>query len=390
MSKIISTPAGIVKPGVPNLFGRSSPLDYGHLAKVHDELGVEAMESQIRERVDFVGAPFDFSGWSRSNNNFHTREDAVLGFMTDTQTHVAMEAEYQLYRTSKWMRIFPVKSNIPFGAKTVQYQVYDLAGEGTFIDEAGSSIQYVSVKRESPSYNLRYAGVGVKYSLHELEAAAYGGTSLNPLLMRAAMRGANKHMERAWFQGIANEGSDWARGLINQATTGSNAVGISTASSKTWDSTSDAATAAAILEWVGKLIDDLQDDEEVVGTALTGRVLLLLPPTQYKILRRRPLSNTYVNRGIWSYVEENNTWTSDASGTLELMKLSELKGAGASSSDRAICGLFNEEVLEVATSRMPTPRAPQLDDLMVKIPIDYKFAPLYIKRPFAFRYGDGI
>ena len=349
MSSISTSEGGvtiITERGVPNLFGRSSPLDYPHLEKIHDKLGPEAMERQIALREkECGGRQLQFKRWAKSANDFNTREAAILGFITDSQTHLAMEAEYQLYRTSKWMRLLPTKTNIPFGAKTVQYQVYDLAGEGKFIDDDGSNIEYVSVKRESPSYNLRYAGIGVKYNFHELESAAFGGTALNPLLMRAAMRGANNHMEKAWFQGLKNQGTEWSKGLINLATTGANKVGLGTASTSTWDGASP-LTAPNILEFIGLQIDDIQDDQEIVGNALQGRVVVVLPPTQYKIIRRRPLSETYPNRSIWSYVEENNTWTSDNSGTLEIFKMSELIGAGASSSDRMIVGLFTEEIME--------------------------------------------
>lgn len=375
----------ILKRGLPNPFGRTSPLDYTHLAKIHDDEGVEALEAYIAERVALTGKQFRFDEvrkYDRTNE-----EAASLQFVTDNQTHLVIEAEYWLYRKAQFMDIIPMKTDVEFGATAVQYQVYDLAAKGDFVDEPGSSINYASVTKNSPSYGVRYGATGVKYNLHELAAAAFGGTNLNPLLMKAAMMGANKHIEQAWFRGLNRRGADWSRGILNQST-GANGISRTSVSTQ-WDA-STPETALNILETIQTSIDRVQDDEGVVGTNLDGTVLVLLPPSQFKIVCRRPLSETIPNKSIWEYVEEKNTWSKRTNGSVMVKELVECRGAGQGGTDRMMTGLFSEETVEGCITRPPTPRAPQLHDLEVKIAFDYAFAPIYFKRLFPFNYTDGI
>ena len=368
-----------------NIFGRTSPLDWAHMAFVHDHFGPEEMEVQIRLRERMVGKPLQLP--DRQYDLVSNKDASILGYVTDNQTHLVMEAEHWLYRKTKYTELIPVKSDIPFGTQAVRYEVFDRSGEGDFLDEGGKSVNYVSVDRRSPSYSLRYAGIGVKYNYHEMAASMLSNSALNPKLMQAAVEGAIKQMQRAWFEGLANEGGAWRYGILNQPTNPNvdNHVSLTTSTDGAWSGAS-AATPHQILEVVQSTIDRIQDDEEIVGGQLQGTLCIVMPPSLRKIIKRRPLSESYPTRSIWSYIMENNTWPDGFD--VKLMQLAECKGAGVGGTDRILSGVLTDDVLEAAVSRMPTPRAPQIVEAEVKILLDYAFAPVYTKYPIALDYLD--
>ena len=386
MSDIIST-----NPQY-NLYGRRSWQSYSLFKDFANQHGEQAAVQFVGSIFEMYGkeANFNMSG-SRIGQSFTSDSAQALNFLTDSLTHIDLEAKEQAYAMpNRYLRLFPIKMGIPRGANRVQFTLYDYAGKASVVDNTGN-FPIANIIRKADSTPLLTSGVSLQYTLDELEAALFQGVMLEPTSVKAAAMALRNYKEDTWIKGDSQLDTEWKRGIINQPTSGTDKVELLTALSTAWDATSPPSPLAIAYNILDAITHLIENSGEVIGSTLVGDIVVGLPTKQHSLVHNRPISGENPSVKIVDFVKNSNVWTSYyPSGNIVFESIRELKGAGASNADRMVVYLKSEDVLfggiVIDNERLEV----QKTGTMFKIPIRQRISPLYVCTPEGIVYQDGI
>ncbi|MDE0004401.1 MAG: DUF2184 domain-containing protein [Rhodospirillaceae bacterium] len=372
-----------------NLFGRKGPDDYEHLRDLGKAQGERAVREELERRAAFFGLPIDWECLGRASRS--GGDDALVTIATNNLQFAYMAQEEALYRGIRFEDFVPLKEDIPLGAESARLDVWDFSGEGGFLDEMGKNINTASLSVDSPTVPLRSGGMYTIYTREQMEGAAYAGIALSEGGMKASIRGSLTHMERVALTGVGWPGY---RGVINQATTGTGAVSLTTSTLGTWTATSSAATPKQIRKQVQESLRRLiANSNEIIGTQLRGEVAILLPMSHFDLISEEPLMESNPVKSIWDWVMEKNACTGRGVGPVKAYSVSELAGAGGTENapkDRMITMLKDNMICEMPVVLRPTTLTLEHDAYCFKYPVYYRFGPFWLKRPWGMDIVDGI
>lgn len=252
------------------------------------------------------------------------------------------------------------------GATSVEYEVMDQVGMGRRISPSGGDIPYADVASARVNMPVANGGIGYRFFTEELRNAAFSGRPLPMKRMMAAQTGWRRHMNVVALQG---EAASNFTGLFNNA-------GVTSAnrpSGAVWD----AATADTI-------ISDLQAGLNAVKVATKDndyptRVAMPISSLQRMQIPRSTNSDTTVQE----FMERTNPG-------LKFVSCDELATLGSGSTKRVV---FFNPIDENMVLHLPMPQrflAPQFQDLEIKIPGEYKYGGLNIRRVKSCYYMDGV
>ena len=376
-----------------NLYNRRSWKSYAFLRKFAEQHGEQAAERYCASVFDQYGQNVSFAmNGSKIGQSFASDTAQSLNFLTDSLTHIDLEAKEQAYAMpNRYTRLFPLKMGIPRGANRVQFTIYDYAGKASVVDNSGN-FPVANVIRKADSTPLLTHGVSLQYTLDELEAAQFQGVMLEDKSVKAATLAMRNYKEDTWIKGDSQLDTEWRRGIINQPTTGTNGVETLTALTTAWDASSSAPTPLAIAYNIMDAVTHLiENSGEVIGSTLIGDIIVGLPTKQHSLVHTQPISAENPSVKIADYVKSSNVWSSYyPGGNIVFESIRELKGAGASNADRMVVYLKSEDVLfggiVIDNERLQV----QQTGTMYKIPIRSRISPLYVCTPEGIVYQDGI
>ena len=96
-------------------------------------------------------------------------------------------------------------------------------------------------------------------------------------------------------------------------------------------------------------------------------------------------------RSVMRAVREDNPWTERTGSQVMFRSVSELDGAAATTGrDRMITAVKDDRVFEMGVSIMPRVIEVMSKGRYICAPVEYKFSPLFWKRPSVVRYRDDI
>ena len=150
---------------------------------------------QLARRVVRDSAALQEAGW---------REDAgeTLLFASMLK-HVVARAVPTLYVPNMVRKTFPVDNSVPAGASTVALRRFEDKDDDTFgqLSAQADDIAEVTIQGSEDVYRLASFARGVRYSLDELEAAAFANVPLSTELLAALNRSAERVFERVSLEG---------------------------------------------------------------------------------------------------------------------------------------------------------------------------------------------
>lgn len=379
-----------------NLYGRRSIQEYQFIRDMQERLGERATQEFVTDLAAQYGqssVEFTMSG-SRVGQSFVSDSAQSLNFLTDSLTHIDMEMREQQYlAANRWQRFIPVMRGIPRGANRIQFTIFDYAGKARPVSHDGRDFPAVNAIRTVDDTPLLDNGVAVQYTLPELESAQFQGISLNDKGMRAAAMAIANYREDTWFSGDSTLDGDWTHGLVNQPTTGTDKVILQAASGNAWDASSPPTSLAIANQMLDGIIRIINDSNEIIGTQITGDIIIALPTTQFGIVHTRSVSTDHPEKSIATYVKEMGEaiWQAYAPGNQVMFQpLRELAGVGASSSDRMLIYVKSDDILfgsiVIEAEKLEIERTGTL----YRCPIRARMSPLYVARPGGIYYRDGI
>jgi hypothetical protein len=363
---------------MPDIFGREVS-DYQHLQRIQANNMLDAHFSQLRAR----GRDHNFNALPTITNpvqvpvNDIEAQAQALSFVTNNFQAIQAQIEEILYtdfRLDEWV---PIITNVPEGAKSYSYRVMNKYGRGKFIDNPGKSANPATVSLQNVPYGLSYGGIIPSWSIEDLRNAAFAGISLDTETIQAGTEGCMDHIE---IIGLSGDTAEGFTGLINNAS-----VSVSSSLKTIANMTADEMVAFV----QGLATNLISSSEEVFGRTLKQGATLYLPVAQAGLIKNTKLADD-ASKSVWDYVSTQNLWTEYTGNPLKMAIVAELKDAGVGPSDRAIFGLNNDRVMEMA---MPfAPRAINTIQVSygVEVPMEYKISGLNVKRPGGLAYIDDI
>lgn len=259
-----------------------------------------------------------------------------------------------------------ISTSAPEGATTVEYEIVDYVGMGKRISPSGTDIPYADVAQTRVAMAIANGGIGYQYNTEDLRNASFNNRPLPTRKLRAALMAWRRHMNRVALLG---EPTSNFTGLFNNA-----AVTVANRpSGAVWD----AASADSIIADITAGITAIQ----VATVNNDSPVKIALPIASYGILLK-PRSTTS-DTTILEFLQRTRPG-------LEFYAVNELATMGVGPSKRMV--FFNPTDDNMVLHLPMTVRflAPQFEDLAIKIPGEYKYGGLNVRRPLTMYYMDGI
>lgn len=235
----------------------------------------------------------------------------------------------------RWREILPIV-NTPPGLDRITYRIEDVTGDVEPKTVGDTDVPYVGVSTEEFSNKVVAKGLGYKYTVMELQRAAFAGVPLQDRYQRSVIRGYDKNIDKTMFNGDASEGLE---GLINHTgVTNFQAAAPASGTDKTWagaDKTNDEKLA----DIRGMLTQIATQSQENYNSDRTEFVLLL-PRVPYDALNQRMAAGT--DTTLLEFILSNRKY-----GIVDIKVIPDLAGVGIGSTDLAIMmPLMDREVAE--------------------------------------------
>ena len=313
-----------------------------------------------------------------------SQDQQSVGYLTNNVLSIQTLIEeilYTLYRLPLYVHI---NTAIPDGARFYGIRVMDRVGHAQRLSAPGFEAPSATASESLVTQPIHWYGLDGEYSIDELRGAMMAGTPLDVKVIEAAVMGTLETMEAVGLTG----GGYAEKGLTNLATSGTDSVTLTTQAS---NMTFSDLTAPQIRDLInGRISNVISSSKETLGRNITTGMTVYLPGEQYDLLTTKYIGDN-AERTLMKSIMEDNPWTHFTKGSaINIERVLELEGAGASSSDRMIVALKDERVAEMGVSI--SPRVLRILDKgrTVCAQIEAKFSPLFVKRPSTIQYVDAI
>lgn len=308
----------------------------------------------------------------KSNNPLHLDANETVFFEKELEYVKSRTYDAKLAEL-KGLSLIPVSTEAGSGADRITYRRYRGVGFAKIIADYAKDFPRVDVFGEEASVKVKGIGDSYGYSIQEIRASQRTGKALDQRRATAARRA---HDEAINKMALKSDSVNGTNGLLDYP--GITSVTIAA------DGTGSAKAFAS--KDVDKIIRDINSMVDAVMTSTSAREIpdtLLLPIAQYNDLATRRLGSNN-DTTLLKYILDTNPYIK------KIDWLSELKGIGASSTDRMIVGKFDEEHI---TLEIPQPFEQfdaQQEGMEYTIPCHSECAGTIIYYPLAFAYADGI
>lgn len=311
----------------------------------------------------------DYRAIQRSDA-FHNDANEALFFARQLE-YVKGQAYDVLRPAMSAMSLFPISTEVPAGASTITYRVYDQVGFAKIIANYSDDLPRVEVGGQEYTTPIRGLGDSYGYSMQEIRAAQMAQMNLDAMKVRAARDGHDQTINKLAWAGDAISGLP---GFLTNPNLPAYVVpATGTGTSKTFAS----KTADQIIEDVNGLINS------IVG--LTKGVhrpnQVWLPLAQYT--RMMSLRIPELNVTVMSFLRDNNPGVT-------FLPVVELTGAGAGGTDVMIALENNNRNFQMEIPMMFLQHAPQYRNLEFVVNCESRFGGVIIRYPLAFAVAAGI
>jgi hypothetical protein len=159
-------------------------------------------------------------------------------FLQNELRHILPKVFEKEYPEYPYSRILPISNEVPEGADTYKYDLFDRVGDFDLIADSGDDLPTSDVKRGEVVNNIRQYGGGFRYTTDEIRKAAFAKVSLE---QRRANAVRASYEERANKVALFGQAGTGLKGFFNHPAvdklviTGSNTDGWFDAANITGD-----------------------------------------------------------------------------------------------------------------------------------------------------------
>lgn len=271
------------------------------------------------------------------------------------------------------LQLFPVDSSVPAGAETLTYRQYDQVGMAKVIANYADDLPRADVTAKEFTSPIRSVGISYGYSVQEIRASAFAGTSLDAKKMRAAQRGHEMKINQLAWNGDAASGIPGF--LTNANIPEYTVINDGTGSTKTWST----KTADQILRDMNGIVNSVF----TVTKGVHRPNELWIPQAQYALISSTARSSTG-DTTILEFFLQANPFVE------RVIPVVELTGAGTGGIDVMVAAENNAENFQLVIPMAFMQHAPQLDNLEYKVPCESRCGGVIMPYPLAFAWGEGI
>lgn len=273
----------------------------------------------------------------------------------------------------KGLQLIPISTEAGPGVTEIVYQQYRGVGIAKIIGDYAKDFPRVDVYGEEKSVKVKGIGDSYGYSIKEIRSSQRAGKNLD---QRRAITARRAHDEQANKMALKSSSVDGTNGLLDYpGITEVTLQNDGTGSTKNWAN----KTADQIVRDITNMVNAVMEPTSAREIPDT----LLLPIAQYNDLATRRIGEE-ATKTLLKYILETSPYIK------KIDWLSELKGVGASGTDRALIGRFDEEHITLEIPQPFEQFEAQQEGMEFTIPCHSECAGTIIYYPLAFAYADGI
>lgn len=361
-----------------------------HTVKVADDAGRLKMVAVDEDRFmtlyrfaqrnpgHFIGDASDWSGMVGRRPSAHDATEALV-FSVSQLAYVEAGFYDRYYRPMQYDKLLPLDYSAGEQAATIEYEIYDKVGNAQDMDSAADDVPYVDVAMARKSFPVVHAGIGYQFTQQELRTSAVFKRPLPTARMGAAMEAFQRKLN---YVGLLGNTGKNITGLLNNATV----AHTTTPSGKKWDG-SDATPITS-----AQLFSDFNYGMNQVWTNSGYNVIpnfVGVPPLAYAYMANTPASATIPTITILDYLLEHNLCNSKRGEQLTIEPVYDAATAGVGPSGRVV---FYDKTDQTLTMHVPMPLrflAPQLEGVKVRVPGEFRYSGVEIRRITNVQYLDG-
>lgn len=278
-----------------------------------------------------------------------------------------------LFPEYKALTLIPMSSEADPGAETIKYEQYEDVGIAQLLASYSDDVPRADVKGREVRSPVKPLASSYAYNLQEIRAAKMAGKPLVQKKANAAKRAIDYKQNLIGFFGDSATG---LLGLINNPNIGEYVVPADgSGSSKLWST----KTADLILRDMNGVSDQIFTVTKGVHQANT----LLLPLAAYTIAATTMMGTSALET-VLSFFLKTNPFVK------EVTWLNELKGAGATTTDRMLAYMKSPDVLTLEITQ-PFEQLPvQEEGFEFVTYVHQRTGGVIVYYPLAICFGDGI
>lgn len=312
------------------------------------------------------------------NDGLPTVDDG-LAFYISQLANLESRIYEAKYTSINYDELIPVQTDVPEWADSWDYISYDAVTLGKFIGSSADDLPNVALSANKSSVPIGYAGNMYDYSLDELRKSQQLRIPLDTTKARAAFRGAQEHTQRVAYFGDAKRNMT---GLFNNPN-----LALSNSTLNWFD---PATTGDQIVADMNQVLVDVWVNSANVHLPNA----IVIDARRFALIATKRMG-TITDRTILEYFKMNNLYTSVTGRDLPVFSRLQLSaaqlaanGVSNGNKDRMLAYELNDENLAM---QVPIPwrsLAPQMHNLMVKVPCEYKISGTEFRYPFSGAYRD--
>jgi hypothetical protein len=305
--------------------------------------------------------------------------DDGMGFYISQLANLEAKIYEAKYTSINYAEMIPVNTDVPEWADSWDYISYDAVTLGKFIGSSADDLPMVALSANKTSVPLGYAGNGFDYSLDELRKTQQLRIPIDATKGRAAFRGSQEHSQRVAYFGDASRGMT---GLFNNPNL---ALDNSTVN---WTT----GTGQEIVDDMNSLLIEVWINS--ANTHLPNA--LALDSARYGIITSRRMDSG-TDTTIMEFFMRNNLYTTTTGQPIRIFPRLQLSAAvlaanGISNGgkDRMMAYELNDDNLGLCNPIPWRALAPQMKNLQVVVPCEYKISGTEFRYPFSGAYRDHL
>lgn len=277
------------------------------------------------------------------------------------------------YKMLKAFDLLPISTEAPNGATEITYRKYSGVGFAKIIADYGKDFPRTDVYGEEITVKIRGLGVSYGYSIKEIRSSMMVGKSLDTRRAGNARRSIDQLIDNLAWDGDSNYS---IQGFIDYPGITEYVVPADgTGSSKLWST----KTPDQIIRDMSGIVTAIVSSTNGVEAPDT----MLMPIDQFNYISNTRMTGDS-ERTIMKFFLENNPFIK----TIDW--LVELKGAGASATDRMMVYENNPDKLTLEIPQPFEAFAAQQKGMEFEIPCHAETAGMIVYYPLSIAYADGI
>ena len=305
------------------------------------------------------------------NDGLPTMDDG-MGFYISQLANLEAKIYEAKYTAINFAEMIPVNTDVPEWADSWDYISYDAVTLGKFIGSSADDLPNVALSANKTSVPIGYAGNSFDYSLDELRKSQQLRIPIDVTKGRAAFRGSQEHSQRVAYFGDASRGM---YGLFNNPNLALD------------NSTTDWATATGqekVSDMNSLLIKVWIDS---ANTHLPNA--LAIDSERYAQISSQRM-DTGTDTTVLEFFKKNNLYTTTTGQELRIFPRLQLNKAGAGGKARMLAYELNDDNLGMCNPIPWRAIAPQMKNLSIVVPAEYKISGVEWRYPFSAAYRDAL